>query len=133
MFVIPTGDTALLVIPTGAKRGGGIPWRNLFVRRRDSSVRAGLVVSLGMTDTLKRFCRILLRKFCGVGIRITRFQKYSGISSPYHLGHARDGVLPFDRANQIAAVTIFDQHAVTKPNNRSDDISGADAANVTPF
>src|SRR5205823_8333703 len=60
--------------------------------------RAGLVVSLGMTDTLKRFCRILLRKFCGVGIRITRFQKYSGISSPYHLGHAREIVLPFDRA-----------------------------------
>src|SRR5438034_10403915 len=90
MFVIPTGGTPLFVIPTGAKRGGGIPLRNLFVRRRDSSVRAGLVVSVGMTDTLKRFCWILLRKFCGVGIRITRFQKYSGISSPYHLGHARN-------------------------------------------
>src|SRR5437867_11132084 len=116
MLVIPTGDTPLFVIPTGAKRGGGIPLRNLFVSRRDSSVRAGLVVSLGMTDTLKRFCRILLRKFCGVGIRITRFQKYSGISSPYHLGHAREIVLPFDRANQIAAVIIFVRNDIMKQN-----------------
>src|SRR5438309_11552236 len=92
----------MLVIPTGAERSGGVPLRNLFVRQPDPSVRAGLVVSLGMTDTLKRFCRILLRKFCGVGVRITRFQKYSGISSPYHLGHAREIVLPFDRANPIA-------------------------------
>src|SRR5438067_11462951 len=126
MLVIPTGDTPLFVIPTGAKRGGGIPLRNLFVRRRDSSVRAGLVVSLGMTDTLKRFCRILLRKFCGVGIRITRFQKYSGISSPYHLGHAREIVLAFDRANPIAAVTILVRHAITRTNHRRYDTRGAD-------
>src|SRR5207237_8861094 len=84
-------------------------------------------------DTLKLYCQILLIKSCVVWIRITSFKKYSGISSPYHLGHAREIVLPFDRANPIAAVTIFVRHAITKTNHRRDDMCGADVGNIKAF
>src|SRR5437588_9450040 len=97
----------MLVIPTGAKRRGGFPLHFQIVSPRDPSVRAGLAISPGLIDTLERFHRVLLRKFRHLGIRFTRFQQYSGISSPYHLGHAGEVVLPFDRANSIATVTIF--------------------------
>src|SRR6266446_7273599 len=120
----------MLVISTGPKRSGGIRLRSQNVFAQNSLVRAGLVISLGMTDTMERFRRAFLGKFGGIGIRFTRFEQNSGISSPYHFRHAGEIVLSGDGANPIATITILVRHAVTKTDHRCDDMGGADIGDV---
>src|SRR6266576_410726 len=102
----------MLVISTGAKRSGGIRLRSQNVSLQNLLVRIGLVISLGMTDTMERFRRVFLGKFGRVGICFTRFEQNSGISSPYHFRNAGEIILSGDGANPIAAVTILVWHAI---------------------
>src|SRR6476659_2943653 len=130
MLLISTGAPPIFVIPTGAKRSGGIRLRSQNVSLQNPLVRAGLVTSFGMTDTMERFRRVFLGKFGRVGIRFTRFEQNSGISSPYHFRHAGEIILAGDGANPITTITILVRHAVTETDHRCDDMGGADIGDV---